>query len=85
MYTWANVRCEGQFETVSGLVQAIWGCLRLYGDSLRLCSTCTGACEGCMRATGGYMDYMGAGLVKATGRCIGQLEAICVLVDAERS
>ena len=50
---WANVRCEGQFETVSGLVQAIWGLLRLYGDSLGLC---TGACEGCMRATGGYMD-----------------------------
>ena len=78
---WANVRCEGQFETVSGLVQAIWGCLRLYGDSLGLC---TGACEGCMRATGGYMDYMEAGLVQAAGRCMGQLEVICVLVDAVR-
>ena len=39
-----------------------------------------------MRATGGYMDYMEAGLVQAAGRCMGQLEAIiCVLVDAARS
>ena len=49
---WVDVRYEGQFETASELVQAIWGCLSLYRGSLGLC---TSVCESSMGATGGYI------------------------------